>query len=104
MTPAECIAFLDEMLEQYGETVALRRGVTTATVRASVRGMRAEELIGTAKTNDLMVVISPTGMNAYGLPKVNDKIVVKSVERQVKFVDPIYVNDVWVRCNLVVAG
>lgn len=104
MSAAETIARLDEALARVGESVTLKRGATTVTVRAVVRGQTAEELIGTAKTTDLTVVVSPTGLTSYGLPKANDKVVVKGIERQVKFADTIYVNDVWVRCNLVVAG
>jgi hypothetical protein len=104
MTAADCIALLDAALDQYGETVTLKRLATTATVLASVRGIKAEELIGTATTSNLMVIVSPTGLSGYGLPKANDKVHVKGIDRQVKFADPIYVSDVWVRTNLVVAG
>jgi hypothetical protein len=104
MSAAETIARLDAALARTGEDIVVKRGASTVACRASVRGLRPEEVVGTATLADLSVVISPTGFGSYGLPRVNDKCVVKSKERQVKFVDPIYVAGVWVRCNLVVAG
>lgn len=99
------IAALDNALARAGETVTLSRvGKTDVTCRAVVRGIKAEELIGTATTSDLMVIISPTGFESFGLPWANDKAVVKGKSRSVKFVDPIYVNDIWVRANMIVGG
>lgn len=96
---------LDNALKRAGETVTLKRaGLSDVTCKAAVRGIKPEELVGTATLSDLMVVISPTGFATFGLPRANDFIVVKGKQRTVKFADPIYVGDVWVRCNLQVGG
>lgn len=123
MTAADVIAALDAALAVSGETVTLKRpGKGSVDCRASVRGMKAEDLVGTATVSDLMVVISPTEISAAKwptgsataptsankadprVPKVTDLVTVKGRQRQVKFADPIYVGDVWVRTNLIAAG
>jgi hypothetical protein len=104
-TPEGMVSRLDAGLTRRGETVTIKRtGVADVACRAVVRGIKAEELVGTAVLSDLMVVISPSGFDVFGLPRATDVVFVKGKKRQVKFVDPIYVNDIWVRCNMVVAG
>lgn len=99
------IARLDASLLRRGETITVKRtGKTDVTCRATVRGIKAEELIATATMSDSMVIISSTGFAAFGMPQPTDAVMVKGKSRRVKFVDPIYVNDVWVRTNLIVGG
>lgn len=124
-TPAGMIARLDDALARRGETCILRRKEGTpltekdVTVRASVRGLRGDELVGAATQAWSKAVISMTQILAAGwpsghtvtagavdprLPRANDFLVVKGKQRQVMFADPIAVNGVVVRVNLTVAG
>lgn len=129
MTPAECIAFLDEKLAQYGETVVLRRTVKRAgspvdsdvDVRAAVRAVGAEQIAGTIIQTDLKLILSPTqittaswpGANEnvvvgdttnQSLPDITDTVIVQGVSRQIKQARPFFVGGVWVRSELVVGG
>ncbi len=129
MTPAECIAFLDEMLEQYGETIVLRRTVkrsgspvdSDVTVRAVIRAVGADQIAGTITQTDFNLILSPTQITAaswpglnedvvvgdvtnQSLPDITDTVIVQGVPRQVKQTRPIFVGGVWVRHELVVAG
>ncbi|RUM06814.1 hypothetical protein [Rhizobium chutanense] len=123
LSPEQIIADLDAALLASGEDVTLRRKLSSGSVdvpcRARVRGVNAQKVVGSIAVSDLSVVISPTEILADGwpggdppapgapdprLPRINDFMVVKGRERQVKFSDPIYVGGKWVRCNLVVAG
>lgn len=71
MTPAQAIAMLDKQLRAHGEDVTLRTGNTTVgqkTVRAFVRGLKADELVGTITQATKRVTISPTDLGAFGEP------------------------------------
>lgn len=124
-TPAELIADLDKALADTGEDCILRRkdgsplSDKDVTVRASVRGLRAAEIVGTATQSYSKAVISMTQILADGwpgghivtpdvadprLPRPNDFLIVKGKQRQVTFVDPIAVDGTVVRLNLTVAG
>ncbi|ODA94984.1 hypothetical protein BFX40_20365 [Mesorhizobium sp. SEMIA 3007] len=124
-TPAGMIARLDDKLLCRGEDCTLRRKEGSpltdkdVTVRASVRGLRAAEIVGTATQAYSKAVISLTQVLAAGwpaghtvtpgavdprIPRVNDFLVVKGKPRQIMFADPIAVSGVVVRVNLTVAG
>ncbi|MDI6026725.1 hypothetical protein QBK99_11035 [Corticibacterium sp. UT-5YL-CI-8] len=125
MTPAELIQDLDAALARTGENCILRRkeGATPVDkdvpIRASVRGLRPEEIVGTATHAFSKVVFSMTQILANGwpsghvvtpgavdprLPRPNDWIVVKGKQRQVSFVNPIAVDGIVVRIEATVAG
>lgn len=125
MTPASAIASLDKQLAEHGEDCILRRKEGSplvekdVTVRASVRGLRGAEIVGTATQAYSMAVISMTQILAGGwpaghvvtpgavdprLPRPNDFLVVKGKQRQIMFADPIAVDGTVVRVNLTVAG
>ncbi|MGV1867220.1 MULTISPECIES: hypothetical protein [unclassified Rhizobium] len=122
LTPEQIIGDLDAFLLESGEDAIMRRvaGSVKAdvAVRARVRGVNAQKVVGTITATDLDVVISPTQILAAGwpgetqqdgaadprIPRINDSMVVKGKQRQVKLSDPIFVGGAWVRCNLVVAG
>jgi len=125
MTPAEAIASLDAQLTEHGETCILRRKEGSpltdkdVIVRAFVRGLRADEIVGNAKQSGLKVTISMTQIIAAGwppghvltpgaadprVPRANDFIVVKGRQRQIEFADAIAISDVVVRVNMTVAG
>lgn len=126
--PAEVDA-LDNALLRAGEDIILRRvagtgnnqAIIDVACRATVRGVRAEEVVGTITMADLAVIISPSEiLNAQWpggqretvvqdkadprVPRSTDFMVIKGKQRQVKFSDPIFVGGEWVRCNLIVAG
>jgi hypothetical protein len=124
-TPAGMISRLDASLAKHGENCTLRRKEGSplvekdVTVRASVRGLRADDLIGTATQAWSKAVISMTQILAGGwpeghtvtpgavdprLPRPNDFLVVKGKARQIMFADPIAVDGTVVRVNLTVAG
>lgn len=125
---AEIVA-LDNSLARAGENVTLRRTVKRAgadvpvdvVCRAGVRPVSADQIAGTITQNDLNVIMSPTQILAADwpgqndnitpgnvvdqhLPKSTDKMIVQGKERQVRSAKPIYVDNVWVRTDLVVAG
>ncbi len=120
---------LNRALANYGEDVVLRRTVKRSgsnvvaevTCRAAVRAVSAEQIVGTITQNSLNIVMSPSEIVAADwpgaddniivgsavdkhLPRTTDKMVVQGKERQVQAAKPIYVNGVWVRTDLVVAG
>jgi len=125
MTPASAIASLDKQLAEHGEDCILRRKEGSplvekdVTVRASVRGLRSDDVVGTATQAYSKAVISMTQILAAGwpaghvitpgatdprIPRANDFLVVKGKQRQIMFADPIAVDGIVVRINLTVVG
>jgi hypothetical protein len=125
MTPADAIAMLDRQLADHGEDCTLRRkegnplAEKDVAVRAVVRGLRRDEIVGVATQAWLSAVMSMSQILAAGwpdghvvapgvvdprLPRPNDFLVVKGKQRQVMFSDPIAIDGVIVRVNLTVAG
>ncbi|MCG8272383.1 hypothetical protein MIC97_12820 [Aquamicrobium sp. NLF2-7] len=124
-SPSGMIARLDASLAKRGEDCTLRRKDGNpptdkdVTVRASVRGLRGDEIVGTATQAFSKAVISMTQILAAGwpaghvavpgavdprIPRPNDFLIVKGKVRQIMFADPIAINGVVVRVNLTVAG
>lgn len=113
MTPQEAIDGLDRAIAVAGQTVTLRRVVPNAPaiekqVRAFVRGYKPEELTGGITMGASEVVISPTDLAgsvfATSYPQVGDKVTVAGRSRQVTGAEPVMMDDVLVRVNLVVTG
>lgn len=123
------IASLDSALARAGEDIILRRQVgkspnvvnVEVTVRAAVRSVSADQVAGTIAQNDMTVVFSPSEIlrgqwpgGVYDgpvkspvdprLPRTTDFVVVQGRQRQVKIAKPIFVGNVWVRTDMVVAG
>lgn len=123
------IAALDNALQRAGEDVVLRRFAGKApnavnvdvTVRATVRTVSADQVVGTIVQNDLNVVISPSQIMAGQwpgglrdgavqsaadprIPRATDFMVIQGRQRQVRVSKPIFVGGVWVRTDMVVAG
>lgn len=123
MQPAE-IAQLDRALAKNGSTIVLRRYAAgnsarfDVTVKASVRPVKAEEIVGSITQTSMTVILSPTEMTRAQwpgyqtgvtgpesrMPRTGDKAVIDGRERNIQFVKPIYVADVLVRIELNVAG
>lgn len=110
MTPAQAIAALDKQLAAHGEDVLLLRGNISIPCRGFVRAVKAEKVVGTITQQDWDVVISPTSLSGTafpGVPRITDKVVYSvrgPGEKQIKKSEPIYLDGVLVRCNLVAAG
>ena len=132
MSPDECIAALDRALDEDGETVRLRRvaGAARNPVNldvdcpAFVRSWRLREqpLVGTLAQFDFVATISPTPIlnaqwpggtapTAAGLPappawlpRKNDKLIIKGTIRNIEAVDPIAVDGVVVRIEMMTLG
>lgn len=121
----EYVSSLDRANAVAGEWVTLKRmepGTSppiyrAVSCRATVRGVRPEEVIGTIKLTDVRIIMSPTEISRAGwpglatgkpadksVPMINDKVVVKGREMQISFADIIYVGDAWVRANLIASG
>lgn len=112
-TPAEIIARLDASLARRGEEVVVRRyTATTGTprpkidiaVRASVRPVNPEELVGGIDQTFSKVVLSPTGISELLPLRKGDKVVIQGRERNIEFPKPIFDGDTLVRIKLTVAG
>ncbi|MGB3831215.1 MAG: hypothetical protein WA975_05045 [Mesorhizobium sp.] len=120
------IARLVASLQRRGEDCILRRKEGNPltekdlTVRASIRGLKGLDVVGTATQAYSKAVLSMTQILAAGwpaghvftpgavdprLPRPNDFLVIKGKQRQVMFVDPVAVDDgTVVRIEMQVAG
>ncbi len=113
-TPSAIIAALDASLAEHGETVTLRRRVGTGNtfvdlaIRASVRGYKAEQLVGAIKQTDQHFIISPSEIAAASAtwpgaagggaaPTTNDFLVVDGRQRKIEHVAPVRVGGTVVR-------
>lgn len=112
-TPAGMISRLDASLARHGETVTVRRYTsasgtprpkTDIDVKASVRAVRADQLVGGIDQTASNVVLSPTGLAALLPLKKGDKIVIQGRERNIDLPKPIVMQDMTVRIDLLVAG
>lgn len=107
MTPARAIAMLDRQLAKHGSTVSLARVATPnakTDVPAHARDFRLDELAGSLRQDDTKVILSPTGLDDFGVPKRGDWITVRERRRSVENVDIITMQNVTVRYDLVVRG
>ncbi|MFU0504013.1 hypothetical protein [Pseudaminobacter sp. NGMCC 1.201702] len=107
------VADLDAAHASRGEEIVIRRyTATTGTprpkidiaVRATVRPMKAEDLVGGIDQTYSKVIVSPTGLSPLLPFKKGDKAVIQGRERNIEFPQPIFDGDRLVRLNLLVAG
>lgn len=112
-TPEGRLARLDASLSRRGETVIIRRYTATSgtprpkidiEVMASVRAIRAEELIGSIDMTASVVVVSPTGLADLLPLKKGDKCVIQGRERNIELPRPIVIGNALARINLMVTG
>lgn len=112
MTPAEAIAKLDRQIAKHGQDITLRRVVPNAPAiekpsRAFARGYRPDELAGGIQQGDTLMILSPSTMPAEFVStplKVNDRIISDGRTRNVQYVDPVRIDGVIVRFNVLVRG
>lgn len=105
---------LDRHLAATGQDVTLRRRIGTTmtyvdlTVRARVKGYRAEHVVGAVKVTDSEFIFSPTQILAAGAawpgaaggdrwPKIGDFLVVNSVQRRIEQTQPVVIGGAVVR-------
>jgi SPP1 family predicted phage head-tail adaptor len=105
---------LDGALLKAGEVVTLRRiapdpvGDTyiaaTVSCRAAVRVGKSPGDLVDPDMGDVSVVLSPTGLAAFGVPQLFDLVEAQGETVGVKSVSPIYIGTELVRINLVARG
>ncbi len=115
------ITTLDRHLASRGQNVTLRRRIGTGntfvdlTVRARLKGYRAENITGAVKVTDSEFVFSPTPILAAGSawpgaaggerwPKIGDWLVVNGVSRSIAQTQPVVIGGAVVRIEGRVLG
>lgn len=107
MTPAQMIADLDRAVASYGQTVILRKANTAigqVSVNGHVRNYKPEELVGIIEQGDSKVILSPTGLETFGVPPQNGFVVIDGKPRMIKAATPMKVANTLVRIELAVKG
>ena len=126
MTPESAISALDRSLAVNGISVTLRRLAGSppnqfnldVQVQVFLRSFRPYELTGGIVGTDSKIILSPTqiadaqwpgGSNPTlsvdpSIPVIGDKLIVAGRLRDVKLVNPIYLNSVLVRIELAIKG
>lgn len=119
MTPAQSIAALDRQLAAHGTPVTLRRYVPATdtpvdlTLRAFVRGLTPDQLVGGVKATDSKFILSPTGLvsstwpGAAGgdpVPTAGDFLVVNGAERKIESAQPVMMAGAAVRFDGIILG
>ncbi|MCV9960735.1 hypothetical protein OIU34_02385 [Pararhizobium sp. BT-229] len=111
--PSDIIARLDASLVARGQDVTLRRYTapsgtprpkTDAGVRAFVRPLKAEELVGRLDHTFSKVIFSPTDSSVLLPMKKDDKVIIDDRERNVEFPKHVRYRGVLVKIELLVAG
>jgi len=102
MTPTQAIAMLDRQISRHGQPIAFRRGKSGPqhNARGFVRGYRPEELVGMIQQADRGVVLSPSGLVGFGLPKSGDEFSSQGRNGIVQDVEPIHIGETLVRVNM----
>jgi len=111
MTPSEAIAALDRQLAEHGEDVLHRRfgapdedgerAETDTPMRAFVRPVKAEDMIGDIKMTASKVTLSATGFLTLWPFEDGDALVIAGRVHSLRVPPPIRVNGAIVRLNLV---
>jgi len=114
MTPRVLIARLDAAIAGYGQTVTLQRtavdaasgGVTVAeeiACPAAVRNFGPQDLEA-GEVQDIRVVLSPTGLGAFGIPSRDDRILIDGDAANITQIAPLSYGGQLVRVNLLCRG
>jgi hypothetical protein len=109
------IASLDAAIAGYGQTVTLQRtevdpatGAITVTdsvdMPAAVRSYGPQDLEASGDVIDIRVILSPTGIAAFGLPSRDDQIVIEGDPANIVQIAPLYYGGQLVRLNLLCRG
>jgi hypothetical protein len=114
MKARQIVASLDHALARYGQTVTLQRtaidgstGAITVTQEvtcpAKFRTYFPQDLQA-GDVQDINVILSPTGIGAFGLPSRDDRIVIDGNPSNVEQIGPLYFDGQLVRVNLLCRG
>lgn len=106
-TPTEIIARLDGALARRGEDVLLRKSNSVAgqvTVKGRIRFYRPDEIEGIIVQGDSKVVISPTGLDTFGIPPSNGYVVIADTPRRIIAVNAIRDGGTLVRIDMQCRG
>lgn len=114
MTPQTMISSLDRALAPTGENVTLQRtaidsstGAITVsdevTCPAQIRATAPQDLAA-GEVQDIKVILSPTGLGAFGLPSRDDRIVIHGNPSNIEQIGPIYYGAQLVRVDLLCRG
>lgn len=107
MTPAAAIAMLERQLTAHGQDIVVRKtnsATDQVTVRAKVRFYKPDEVVGIIVAGDSKIVISPTGLESFGVPPSNGFVVVDGAPRRIIAANPIHIAGELVRIDLQVRG
>jgi hypothetical protein len=110
----QIIGRLDVALARYGQMVTLQRtAIDAATGAITV----AQEVTCPAKVRphgpqdleaggvlDIQVILSPTGVGAFGIPNRDDRIVIEADPSNIEQIAPLYFGGELVRINLLCRG
>ena len=100
MTPTEAIAMLDRQIDAHGQRVSFKRNTAGLTARGFVREYKPEQLVGLITQADRMVIISPSVLGTFGVPKALDEVAIAGAVGKVQSVGTTHINDVLVRLEL----
>ena len=114
MTPQTMVTRLDAAIAGYAQTVTLQRtavdpatGAITVTdsqdAPAAVRSYGPQDLEA-GEVIDIRLILSPTGIGAFGLPSRDDRVIIDSDPANIVQVAPLYYGGRLVRLNLLCRG
>jgi hypothetical protein len=114
MTPQVLVARLDAAIAGYGQSVTLQRtavdpttGAATVaeevTCQAAVRQYGPQDLEA-GEVLEIKVVVSPTGLGAFGIPSRDDRIVIDGNPSNITQIAPLSYGGQLVRLNLLCRG
>lgn len=108
------IARLDRSIARTGETIMLRRLITDTngieqieteiTPPAHVRASRPQDLVSGDDVADIAVIVSATGLGAFGVPARDDRIEIQGRACNIQKISPVYIGADLVRVNLLCRG
>jgi hypothetical protein len=108
MTPDQAIAALDRQLAKHGQSIILRKGntiVDQVATRGFVRGVTADDVVGSITQSDKKVTYSPTGIaDGVSVEGFNSIVVDGAPRALIGKPEVIKLDDVIVRINAVVKG
>lgn len=108
-TTAGAISRLDAAIGRRGSALVLKRGdVSAPSVMVTVKGYENDidpaKFVGNSKQGDSLIILSPTGLGAYGEPLEGDWTEFGGRTRSVYFVRRKMLANVLVRLELMVRG
>lgn len=106
-TAADSLKRLDNSLAQHGTgSIKISRGAVSVTVPARCCAAKSDEIVVGGSSGQIVykAIISGTGLETFGAPKKNDKVLYNGAERTVLWADPQSYNGTLVRVNFQFAG